>query len=138
MTATRTTLPEFEGADVAKAAVKITNAGDGLSEALKVDPIALHMDDVVYYVLRGTVTQINHKADSEGELTRVHTVKADQISPIDADSAKRFLAAYAEETERKKAELEGQMMLDAELAAVERERRDLASTGSARDTQTAE
>ncbi|WP_375490255.1 hypothetical protein [uncultured Jatrophihabitans sp.] len=123
-TAARPTLPDFESETVARASVKITNAGDGLSEALKVDPIALHMNDVVYYVLRGEVTQINHRTDRDDEIVRVHTVKADQISPIDAGAAQKFLQAYAEETERKKAEIAGQLALDAEQEAMEREAND--------------
>ena len=38
-------LPEFEGRAVVRSAVKITRAGDGLSEALKLEPTALHHGD---------------------------------------------------------------------------------------------
>lgn len=122
--ATRPSLPTFEGQDVADAAVKITNAGDGLSEALRVQPKALHMDDVVYYVLRGTVTQVNHRSDKDGDLTRVHTVKADAITEVDEDTATKMLAASADALAKARAELDGQLMLDEENAAAEREAAD--------------
>jgi hypothetical protein len=134
-TVSKPKLPAFEGREVVAARVKITNAGDGLSDALAVSPVALHMDDEVFYVLRGTCAKVGHEADKHENLIRVHTIKADQITEVDGDTARKMLQAAAEELERRKAELDGQMMLDAEQAAEERERADLAATGSARDTQ---
>jgi hypothetical protein len=123
MTATRSkpALPQFEGEDVAKAAVRITNAGDGLSEALKVQPKALNMHDEVFYVLRGEVSQVNHKTDKDDLLTRLHTVKASEITEIDADTAQKMLQAAAEDLERRKNEIDGQLRLDEEAAAEQRE-----------------
>lgn len=103
-------LPDFEGETVHSARVKITNAGDGLSEALKVAPVALAHGETVYYVLRGTVTQINHTARSEDDpLIRVHTVKADAITPVDPELADKLLAEAAAEIARAKAAADGQM-----------------------------
>lgn len=126
MTATATrTLPEFEGIDVTGSAVRVTNAGDGLSDAMTIGKKALHIDDEVFYVLRGKVTQVNHRADpKDGDLTRVHTVKAEQITEIDEDTARKMLAAAADALARAKAEIEGQLTLDAEAAAAEREQAD--------------
>jgi hypothetical protein len=129
MTATteKPSLPEFEGHDVAMAAVRITNAGDGLSEALSVQPKALDIGEEVFYVLRGTCSQVNHKSDKNDLLTRLHTIKASEITEIPSDAAQQMLAAAAEELQRVKDEIEGQMRLDAlqaEKAAEERERRD--------------
>lgn len=114
------TLPAFEEQSVNNATVRITNAGDGLSEALKVDPKALHLGEQVYYVLSGDVTQINH-VEKDEILTRVHTVKASAITEVDADLAGKLLTAAAEELSRRKAEVDGQLMLEEEAAATERE-----------------
>lgn len=128
MTATK--LPVFEGEEVAKAAVRITNAGDGLSEALKVSPKALNMHDEVYYVLRGTCTQVNHKTDKDDLLTRLHTIKAEQITEIDASVAEKMLQSAAEELERKKTEMDGQMRFNEEEDAAEREAADQTATAA--------
>jgi hypothetical protein len=113
-------LPAFEGESVSGAKVKIVGAGDGLSEALKVTPEALHIDDEVFYVLRGTVTQISH-VSKDDEVTRVHTVKAGAITKVDADLATRMLADAADALERAKAEAQGQLLLDAENDALAKE-----------------
>jgi len=89
------TLPKFENRDVSAAQVRITGAGDGLSEALEVDPVALHLGDDVTYVLKGTVTQVNHRPLSSKHpeiMVRQHTVTASEITEIDGDVAEEFLA----------------------------------------------
>jgi hypothetical protein len=77
-----------------RSAVKITRAGDGLSEALKLEPTALHHSDEVYFVLRGEVTQVNHRPSSreEDNLVRVHTVEAQEIAMVDGSAVEKLLA----------------------------------------------
>lgn len=89
------TLPKFEGRDVSAAQVRITGAGDGLSEALEIDPVALHLGDEVTYVLKGKVTQVNHRPISAKHpemMVRQHTVSAEEITGIDGEVAEEFLA----------------------------------------------
>lgn len=117
-------LPDFEGTEVTRAAVKITNAGDGLSDALSVQPKALHLDDEIFYVLRGTCTKVGHEPDKHDALVRVHVVKASEITEIDGDLAQKLLAESAEEVQRRKDELSGQLSLQAEADALEREQAD--------------
>lgn len=128
MTDTLTTpLPEFEGQEVKYAQVRITNAGDGLSEALEINPVALHYDEEVFYVLRGKVSQVNHRAkgsDADGPLIRVHTVKASQITEVSGDIAKKMLAEAAEQLQKAKADASGQLLLDAENDALAKEAND--------------
>jgi hypothetical protein len=102
-------LPRFEGLPVATAAVRITRAGDGLSEALKIAPKALELGDEVYYVLRGVVRQINHREKSDGDIiVRIHTVEADAITEVDAELAGKLLADAASEIAKAKAAADGQ------------------------------
>ena len=117
-------LPLFEENAVSVSRVKIVNAGDGLSEALKVDPVALFLDDEVYYVLQGKVTSVAHVVDKDGITSRVHTIKADGIAPIDQETARKAIQTAAEETERIRAEQAGQLALGAEQAALEKEAKD--------------
>jgi len=82
--ATEALLPTFEDHDVQQAQVRITRAGDGLSEALKIAPRALELGDEVFYILRGVCRQINHRQKDDDEpLIRVHTVEAEQITEVD-------------------------------------------------------
>lgn len=95
-------LPEFEGRAVVRSAVKITRAGDGLSEALKLEPTALHHRDEVFFVLRGQVTQINHRPASreEDDLVRVHTVEAQEIAMVGQAEVDELLAAERDRVKR--------------------------------------
>lgn len=122
---TDTKLPMFEDQDVTLVKVRITRAGDGLSDALKVTPEALHLGDEVFYVLRGEVTQINHqRKDFDEPIVRVHTIAASAITKVEAKLANKLLATAAEDLEKAKAAAAGQLMLEEENAAAEREARD--------------
>lgn len=129
-------LHDFEGREIHRATVKITAAGDGLSEALAIDPEEIELDEARSYVLQGRCVRVSIETDKNGVTSRVHTIKTFGISPIDADVAGKAIAEHAEQTARRKAEIDGQLMLEAEHAAEERERADLASTGNARNTRT--
>lgn len=53
-----TDLGQFEGATVVRSTIALRNAGDGLSEALQVDPALLHIGDTVYVVMETRVSSI--------------------------------------------------------------------------------
>lgn len=117
-------LHDFEGREVQRATVKITNAGDGLSEALNIDPEEIELDDERFYVLSGTCSRVSIETDKNGITSRVHTIKTQRISKVDADVAGNMLAAAAEELERAKAEASGQLLFEQEQEAAEREAND--------------
>jgi hypothetical protein len=117
------TLPLFETSHVSASVVRITRAGDGLSEALKVSPHALQLGETVHYILAGTCTQVAH-TDKDGTVTRVHTIAADRITEVDADLADKMLTAAEENLAAARAEADNQLSLAAEASAVERERND--------------
>jgi hypothetical protein len=113
MTAAATPLPLFDDHEVYAATVRITRAGDGLSESLRIEPRPLHIGEEVFYLLRGVVRQVNHRQkDDEGPLTRVHTVETVDITEVDPDIAAKMLTAAAEELNRRKADRAGQLPLD--------------------------
>jgi len=86
------TLKPFGDRDVTEAAMKIVGTGDGLSEALEVDPAEHELGDTVYVVLKATVTKITYERikDSE-ELRRVETVKAVFGALVDELAARKLL-----------------------------------------------
>lgn len=93
-----TPLPPFEGSDVTSAALRVTNAGDGLSEALDLEPSSYHVGQKVWLVLEATVTQVNHKPTKAGslKLQRVHTASALRAAPIAQHQAEPYLNAEQE------------------------------------------
>lgn len=126
MTATKDkpALPPFEGRDVSRAAMKITGAGTGLSEGLSAQPIAYEVGDDEYFVVKVHVAGIHHDEDKNGLLVRVHKSKVDEMAPIDQATAQKALQTYAEETKRVKDEVDGQLRMDDEAAAVAAEKLD--------------
>lgn len=80
-------LGEFEGKAVRETTMAIHNAGDGLSEAMKTEPVIMHEGDEVYIVLRGVVSEVRFKAVKPGstDLVRVHRVRAGTATLIEMD-----------------------------------------------------
>lgn len=85
-------LKPFGDRDVTECAVRIINTGDGLSESLDVAPVELDHDDQTFIVLRGMVTKVSYEQikDSD-ELRRVHTIKANFGTLVDAKVAGKIL-----------------------------------------------
>ena len=82
----------FDDLEVAQCAIRITNAGDGLSEALRLNDADYHLDDTVYIVLRGTVAKIAYERIKDtDEVRQVFTVKATLGTPVDEGSARTIL-----------------------------------------------
>jgi hypothetical protein len=126
-TVEKTELPRFGEREVDRASVKITGAGTGLSDALELDPVALDIGEEVFFVMRGITAGVEHSEDKNELLVRIHKVHTEEISFMDREMAEKILGAQAEEIQRRKDEIEGQMRLDAlqaEKDAEERERRD--------------
>ena len=105
------TLPLFEDQPVTRAAVKIMKAGDGLSDALKIEPRPMHLDTSVYFVLRGVVTSVQH-VQKDDVLTRVHVVTTEHITEVDANHVDALLDAAADRRERARAHAVGQTSID--------------------------
>jgi hypothetical protein len=82
-------LPDFEGECVDESACRITKAGDGLSDALAI---------AVYFVLKGEVTQVNHrsKSASDDTLVRVYTIDTREITRVDEGDVRMFLDTASE------------------------------------------
>ena len=87
-------LTKFEGRDVHSATVSITNAGDGLSKAMKVDATELHHEQTVHVVLECVVAKVrfDNVPDTDG-LQRVHVLKAGRATLVDGDMVQAALDA---------------------------------------------
>ena len=79
-----TKLHKFEGREVIGAKVAITGAGDGLSQAMAVEPVELTLGQTVYVVLECTVDKIvMERVKDTDALTRVQRLRAGTASLVD-------------------------------------------------------
>jgi len=94
-------LSRFEGMEVLSTTAAIRKAGDGLSAAVKVDPVELHHGETVYVVLETTVEKIRHDPvkDTDG-LQRVHLLVTNAATIVDAGLVADYLEQQKERIEK--------------------------------------
>lgn len=91
---------DYEGHAVAGTTVSIRNTGDGLSQAMKVDPVKLDFGSTVYVVLECEVEK--HRYESAGfadDLILVNMLKAGRATLIDGDVVRVALDDQAKKIE---------------------------------------
>ena len=85
-------LHRFEGREVIATRVAITNAGDGLSQAMAIEPTELAIGDRVFIVLECTVGPIKFDPVKDSDkLTRVQTLRAGMASLVDETLVREVL-----------------------------------------------
>jgi hypothetical protein len=85
-------LGQFDGRDIVTASIKVTNAGDGLSQAMTIEPKQYHIGDVVTVVLECEVSSIDFKPIKDTDvLARVHTLRAGIATVVENSFAKDVL-----------------------------------------------
>lgn len=102
-----TKLPDYGGKPVVRTAIKITNAGDGLSAGLAIDPQVLALGERHYVVLECIVDSHEHdrimdKNNDTGLLVLSQVLKAGTGTLIDADVVRTAIVEQAERIERAK------------------------------------
>lgn len=105
-----TTLSEFEGHNVVGTTIAVTNAGDGLSSALKVEPREYEHNETVHVVLECEVAKVRFdpSKDDPDDLIRVHVLRAGLATIVDEEQVRPMLAAQKKKLE----EAEGVQQLD--------------------------
>ena len=99
-TTTKSPLGRFDGREVIKATIAVTNAGDGLSKAMAVDPSAMDLGDKVYVVLECEVAKVTFtEVDDTAKLARNHSLKAGDATIVDEDLVREHLDAMAQRIE---------------------------------------
>lgn len=109
-------LSDFDDRPVTRTSIKVTNAGDGLSEALEVEPTEFHLDQEVYVVLRTTVSRVEHRAlddDSDGPLERAHVLKAGAATIVDKDLVASQIAVQIDRIRKAREAAQGVMPIPA-------------------------
>jgi len=86
------TLKPFENRDVVQATIKVTNAGDGLSEALAIEPVEYDVGETITVVLETVCTGVAYVPVRDTDvLKRVHTLRAGLGTIIDAKVVAKVL-----------------------------------------------
>ena len=119
-----TQLSTFDGFPVVRTTIAVTNAGDGLSDALGIDPQEFHHGDRVYVVLECEVTKVAHvpvDKDTPGILIRQHTLKAGTGTIVDADLVAEQVERQAERIDTAKRHARGEFTLDEAEAQTQHE-----------------
>lgn len=101
-------LEPFEGSDVIGSSIQITKAGDGLSEALSVEPASFHLGEKRYVVLECIVAKIRYTEVKDTKaLKREHTFEAQGATIVDATLVADLIAAQREVILRAKEDAAG-------------------------------
>lgn len=91
-------LGTYDGRKIVRSKIKVTRAGDGLSQALAIDPQLLHWGEKVYVVLEcdpGSVTHTPVK-DSTSDCEIVFALVAGTGTIVDGDLVKAAVEAQTE------------------------------------------
>jgi hypothetical protein len=97
---TKSPLGRFDGREVIKSTIAVTNAGDGLSKAMGVDPSAMDLGDKVYVVLECEVAKVTFtEVDDTAKLARNHTLRAGDATIVDEDLVREHLDTQAQRIE---------------------------------------
>lgn len=100
-------LPEYGGQPVVRTAMKITNAGDGLSAGLAIDPAVLPLGGTVFVVLECVVDSHEHdrimdRGNDTGLLVLNQVLKAGTGTLIDGDVVREAIRDQDEKIQRAK------------------------------------
>lgn len=115
-------LPRFEGKQVIASRIAIVGAGDGLSDALDIEPVALKHGQEGFAVLSWKVRDVDHVPIKKGEdavLARKHVLTTESVMIVggeeDEATVRVMLASHADEVQRAKDSRAGQGRIDDEI-----------------------
>lgn len=89
-------LGDFEGRTITKTTIAVKKAGDGLSQAQKVEPTVLRQGETVYVVLECEVGTIHFKPVGDLEEERCADLNTIAATIIDDEAVKRAVASMKE------------------------------------------
>jgi hypothetical protein len=95
-------LEEYEGHPVVQTGLRLRGAGDGLSNAMKVDPQVLHHGDTVFLVVEATVARVSYDPVKGNEelFCRVHDLRSSAATIVPKELVADALGEHKERLER--------------------------------------
>lgn len=114
MAGTEVDLGSFDGHSVRGTTIRITNTGDGLSKALKIDPQLLQMGDRIFVVVEAVVGPITFDPidDDSDDVIRKHSASAQAVTLVDESLVREVLDAQIERIEAAREAESGQTRLN--------------------------
>lgn len=99
-----TNLAKFEGKNVIATDVVLRGTGDGLSSAMRVDPMVHKHGERVVIAIEAVVQQVRHdpddKTEPDGDQVRVHIMRAETATILETDAAGDVQAALDAQRDR--------------------------------------
>lgn len=112
----RSVLGDYRGRDIIRTSLTIRNTGDGLSEAMGIDPQVLEIGDEVYVLLKCEVVDHAHPIIKDTDCLELKQVlKAGTATIVDADYAEDRIDQQAARIQRAKDAASGQGSINTEL-----------------------
>ncbi|QOR55382.1 MAG: hypothetical protein SHS37scaffold145_33 [Phage 71_18] len=106
-------LTPYRGKPVVRTSIAITNAGDGLSNAMRIEPKELEPEETVYVVLECTVAKHQHvPIPDTGTYELGQSLKAGAATLVDADLVRPLIEAQKARIQAAKDEAAGQVNLE--------------------------
>lgn len=88
-------LKPFDDRDVLQSTMRVTRAGDGLSEALAIEPDEYHLGERVYVLLECEVAKVGYDEIRDTDaLRRVHTLRAGMGQVVAEAAVHKLLEAH--------------------------------------------
>lgn len=113
-----TKLGTYKGREIVGAAMALRNAGDGLSEAMQLEPVDLEIGQRVHIVIEAVVDQHKLvpaiKGDLHGPLQVVAGLKAEAAKIVENPTVAKLLDKHKAALNKAK-EIEGQQSIEDEL-----------------------
>lgn len=103
-------LAAFDGREVTAVGIKVTNAGDGLSDAMRVDPTEFRLGERVIVVLDTIVGRVEHTAlddVADGPVRRDHVLRAEGATIVDLTIVQEHLRVQADRIRRAREAAQG-------------------------------
>ena len=86
-------LGNFEGRPIIATRMTVTNTGEGLTDAMTIDPMVLHHGDEVFLLMKGVVSDIRMPEVKGTEaVARHHVIRAVEATIVDEVLAEPVLA----------------------------------------------
>lgn len=110
-------LGDYKGVPIIGTGITVTKLGDGLSKAMKIEPVVVEAGEVVHLIVRAVKTKdhYDYEMDSDGEITGVRLVQVFQASGArfsEADVVRSGIDEMAALIAKREAEEKGQLPLD--------------------------
>lgn len=113
-----TGLGTYKGREIVSAAMALRNAGDGLSEAMQLDPVELEIGQRVHIVIEAVVDQHRLvpaiRGDVHGPLQIVAGLKAEAAKIVDNPTVAKLIDKHKAALNKQK-EIEGQRSIEDDL-----------------------